>query len=582
MPIQHLRNRSRVLLPLLGLLGTSIIVGCQADGGPPAPPSAAPANATTGSTHGSSGGQGDAGRQDGETNDDLTNLLGSYTPWADPPATAKVMVGAPRDLTPLDVGDDEYRCKAQDYDVTEQFDRVLGLGAAHASVKPGMLLQGNGVQNGVFRPIPLRRAPITISIDLPIKNPVRRIDDPTSDSIQAAIASMQADADAELPSLRSNFTHTTEVVDSFDQATFAFGVDLKYAGPLVSAGLKTTFDQSREAGRQQFAVKHIEELYTITFSDERIATEADFFAPDVTAADVRKVEAGGMLGPSNAPTFVKSVTYGRLVLATASMTNQFDSKSFATAVSGGALGFSGDASVKDQYKAIASSASFNVLALGASTDEAKAALADARIQDMFGAARARTASPLYYDIHFVKSPRLTAKIGSTTRYTAQQCSLVPKACVPGGACASGWTNDGAGTCRIAASASSSVDIYDRDWKLNLNPPGYSYRLPSISGAESTTVCINAKRTGGGLYNDGTRAFDVVCGAARRTVYRNELWANNSSGVTWCWTVPVATSCDVEALGDVWTPWAQSAGEASVSFSVTEQSAPTRCYASSWQ
>jgi hypothetical protein len=316
-----------------------------------------------------------------------------------------VKSGVAQELPPVDVGDDEYRCKTQEYDVTQQHERVLGLSAAHASVKPGMLLQGNGVQNGVFRAVPVRRAPITISIDLPLKNPVRRIDDPSSDSIQAGIASLQSDADAELSSLRSNFTHTTEVVDSFEQATFGFGVDLKYAGPLVSAGLKTSFEQSSEAGHHQFAVKHIEELYTITFSDDRIATEADFFASDVTAADIAKLESGDVIGAANPPTFVKSVTYGRIVFATASVDKVYDSKAFSLAVNGGAFGFSGETSVRVQYKTMASSASFKVLALGASVDEAKAALAQAKMQDMFGAAKATTAAPLYNDIHFVKSPR---------------------------------------------------------------------------------------------------------------------------------------------------------------------------------
>lgn len=473
-----------------------------------------------------------------------------------------------------------YQCTFQDYDVTKQFDSIVGLDSHMASVRPGMILEGNGVRNGVFNPIPLPRSPLTLSIDLPIKNPTRTITNPNSATIQQAIAELQAEADAELSAdaLRSSFTHTTQVVESLEDAAFFFGVDLKYSGPLFSAGMSASFEQTRTAGTQSFAVKHVEELYTITLADDAIAKESDFFAPSVSLADIQALEAVGQLGPDNPPVYVKSVTFGRAVLATAQAQQQFDSQELGLTVQGGAFGVSADAKYTNAYKTLASSSSFQLLALGGSAAEAQKALAAAQITDIFGAARAGTAVPLYYKMHFLEGARKPAKVGSATKYTAEECAPVgAEPC--GTTCAAGWTWNGT-LCTESAIYGGTASVWDSS---GLHAGG-GFTVPAPTFASAAYVCVDAGYQDGGIFDDGQHAFDVYCGGLRMNVNRNEITGNGGARhKRWCWdNVPVNTVCSVDNLGGGWTPIFQGAGRVNVAFSTQSMETASRCYADQWQ
>src|SRR5260370_5635655 len=100
-----------------------------------------------------------------------------------------------------------------------------------------MIVQGQGGVEGQLLTVPLRRAPIVISVDLPIKNSTRAIAHPSTGTIQQAISELQIDIDGEITNLRSNFTHSSELVASFEEASLYFGVNLSYSTPLAGGGL---------------------------------------------------------------------------------------------------------------------------------------------------------------------------------------------------------------------------------------------------------------------------------------------------------------------------------------------------------
>jgi len=379
-----------------------------------------------------------------------------------------------------------------------------------------MLLQGSGVEHGVFNVVPGARSPITISINLPIPNPTREIESPNFANIQAAVESLKAEADDYLTIVPSNFTHTTEVVDSLEEASFFFDLDLDYSGPIVSAGLGVTFDAERSHTHHTYALKHIEELYTISFSDDVYVNVADFFADDFSEQDAESLSADGFIGDGNPLTYVRSVTYGRMILATAEVDQALDSSEFEATVNAGAYGVTVDSELRNDYLNMASSAAFNLLAVGGSTAEAAAALAGGQVEDIFGPARAATAAPLYYRIHFAEAPRPVARTGDTTTYVEQDCRKTrSEPCE--NVCGDAWARVDESSCTMSTSATGTWYVIDGQ------APSGGFTVPAQIDATRSRVCVRAYRTLGGLWCDDSLGVTVSCGSQSRSVSRRELW-----------------------------------------------------------
>jgi hypothetical protein len=543
------------------------------------------AESDAGSNVKGSAGSGDAsagGSGDGEA----TSLALRYPSWPDPGADTQTERGEPTIEEAFAGNNDAYVCTSQTYDVTKSFDRVLGLGAQHATAKPGMLVQGRGVLEGQFLPVPLRRSPITISVDLPLTQASRHIENPSLDTIQQAISDLQRDIDAEVEVLRSSFTHSLQLVESSEDASLYFGVDLSFSAPLWSAGLKSTFSSTRTLDTHYLAVKHIEELYTITFSDDLIATETDFLHPGVTPELIRQLEEDGVLGDENPPTYVKSITYGRIVLATAKIVEQLDTRELELIVSANGFGFDGDVEYETRYQQLASSLDFKVLALGASTAEAAAALSQAKIEDMFGEARATTAVPLYYTLNFVRSPRRPAKIGSTTTYTTQEC-------VPTGSkrpcarqCPVGWVDSGTQCASPDGAALGTVVVRSYGGSTTeATPLGAVFPVTDAEALATTAkACATAVYNNGGIWNNPNEVgYTMGCGNNARIVNRSEAWAWKTPQ-TFCWDVPAGDKCGVLSTGGGnWTPGGQDDGQNTVTFAVQQfyrpyfEAGDPRCY-----
>lgn len=525
----------------------------------------------TGSSEGDSGGMADTVGDPG----DIDAFIEKFQPWPDPAAEAKQPEGEPEISEPVFDAHQGYECEYQSYDVTESYDRVLAVGALHSEVVPGALLQGGEARKGVYNTIPAARSPVTVSVNVPIANPVRVIENPTVANLQAAIAAIQADIDAELDVVPVQaLDHETEVTESFEEASTFFGVDLDFSAPLVNVGIDTVFDHEHEVGNTSFSLRHVEELFTITFTAEEQPTPTSFFADDVTLEQLEELETAGYFGPENPPVFVKSVSYGRVVLASAATTHQYDSDAFAALINANALGSGASVETQHAYQQLAEQAQFKLLAMGVTSEDALAALHGAKIEDMFGPASALAAVPLYYEMHFMTGTRPTAKLGDAMHYTEQRCYPTgPEPCE--WACGVDWSPVDLETCtQSGGGVSGNFQIWDENWMLNVNG---SFAVPHPTDAVDARVCGSAQRTDGGIWNDGNIGFTVNCGNFSRAITRAELW----SGVGWCWDgVPVDTACWITP-GDVWTPAFQNAGWALATLSVDHYETPTRCYADEW-
>lgn len=113
---------SRTLTPLILLFALAIVAGCGQDD-PAAPGSTDPVDPA-------------------EVNQFVNGLPG----WEVP---------SDFEEPPVDLGDEEnleenqyYRCAAVEYDLKRNFEDIIAVGANATALKPGMMVQGNGVKDG--------------------------------------------------------------------------------------------------------------------------------------------------------------------------------------------------------------------------------------------------------------------------------------------------------------------------------------------------------------------------------------------------------------------------------------------------
>ena len=369
--------------------------------------------------------------------------VGAYGDWngALPDTTPSPPVALPNDVLTAANGD-AWVCQNTEHDLKKNYDDFLAPGMTSGVLWPGALIQGATLIGGTPSPITLPRSPISVSIDLAVVNPSRRVENPTSASVQEAIAALQREADSRLGDIdvvpaRVDFAKTEA------NATFQFmmelGVYAKGSVPAallgleipgkVSVGVEESASGEVSFQRHTIAVKLIQPMYTISFADEEMREPTDFLDPAVTPAQVQQAVDRGVLGPDNLPTYVKSVTYGRMVTFT--MTNTFAAEATEMQAATQAAfdlfkvgSASGGSKLTARQEAILSQSQLSVLAFGGSQESALDAIRTGELDRFFTAVPATQAVPIGYRVNYLKNSRV-ATLGLGTKYTQSQCTAVP-------------------------------------------------------------------------------------------------------------------------------------------------------------
>ena len=338
---------------------------------------------------------------------------------------------------PVDLGDQEdfeanqyYRCEAVEYDLKRNFDDIIAVGANATALKPGMIVQGNGVKDGSLSTIGLKRSPLSLSINLALEDPSRTVENPSSSTIQDAIASLQRDADDRLGNLDvvpAQINFKAESAYSVQQAMLSAGLSVRYSAVLASGSVAGSLSQSSSVKRRSVLVKLLQPMYTISFADDEKAEPADFFAPDLMEADFERQREQGTMGPGNLPCYVQSVTYGRMVVYAMTTTETTTDEEYKLAVQASYGAWSGSGSVNTRQRELVQNSTIEVQVFGgtqgAGLDAIKAALKNGDFSVFLQPAPATTAVPLSYRINDLKN-RQPAVIGDATKFTVRQCEPV--------------------------------------------------------------------------------------------------------------------------------------------------------------
>jgi hypothetical protein len=130
-----------------------------------------------------------------------------------------------------------------------------------------MLVQGRGVRDGTLSVIGLERAPVAISINLALENPTRWIENPTSATIQDAVASLQREADTRLGNLDvipAQISFQVKEAYSFEQAMLDAGISLKDSSVLANGNVGASLRRTSNRKSHTVIVKLFQPMYTIS------------------------------------------------------------------------------------------------------------------------------------------------------------------------------------------------------------------------------------------------------------------------------------------------------------------------------
>ncbi len=157
-----------------------------------------------------------------------------------------------------------FDCTSFDHESHGNYDKIVWLAEQTGPVKPGLVLQGKPFKSGQLQPLPIKRTPIKISINLAVPTASRTVENPDTASIQDAISKFQAEADA-LPDVPGNIEHTVEEVTKSEQISLSLGLHASYSGVLASASLDTNLTQEMGLTQHTVVARLVQPVYTVSF-----------------------------------------------------------------------------------------------------------------------------------------------------------------------------------------------------------------------------------------------------------------------------------------------------------------------------
>ncbi len=356
---------------------------------------------------------------------------------ADP---APVETSAPATTKVPGEGGTNYQCTYTDYSLTKVPEKFVALNPNADVLWPGSLVQGKSMGGGILDPIPVKRAPGTITMTLASGGGGPFFKKMESPSLSAAIQAQNEILDSYTGATPAKFSYSFQSIYSSEQ--LAVAVDANVEGTNWAASAALSVDKKDEKSR--FLVQFSQEYFTMAFDPPEGA--AGVFAPGVTSKDLEPYAAAG-----NPPVYVASVTYGRIFyILFESSASQLDLEvAVKGSYSGPSINASGSASAA--WQKIINESTVKAYGLGGNAEMAIGAVTGASQFEKIATFLTKGANfdknnpgvPISYTIrHLTDSSQV--RLALTTEYTAKNCTPLTKGC--DGVEGSGKVVDKCGVC----------------------------------------------------------------------------------------------------------------------------------------
>jgi hypothetical protein len=387
---------------------------------------------------GSAGSAGTGGSTYTPAGDDVQAFLSKLAAWEQPPDASETTTDLPVENRSLVVNGatQAFKCARVQHDIVANHDEVLNFDIGSQYVLPGIILQGEPFQAGELAPIPFspgKRAPIKLYVNVAGTDSASEVaNPPTTAGLTTALAILQQRAElAAGENFAAKVSYSHNEVQSMEQLKWSLGLDFNYDGAFTDVGFQAAFANQEKVDKHTVVMKLQQDMYTVSFAYDELMRAADFFTDQLTSKDLQQLERDGYLSAVNQPVFVSSVTYGRMVVFTATSTRSESASSISQALQlsydsmvGGSGSFNEEAAAEAQ--ATLSNLEIKVLALGGNSDSISTAIQAGHWTELFSKPDILSAVPLRYVTRSMSKNRPIARLGDTTQFTTSECTLVPK------------------------------------------------------------------------------------------------------------------------------------------------------------
>jgi len=311
-----------------------------------------------------------------------------------------------------------YVCSMTSCSITETPEAIATFDPSTEILWLGSLIQGKTYLGGLaaMEELPIRqRDPLTIALQLINEDVHRTVDDPTMATVNQAIGELVTSAENSGYEPSSTMSFEKKDCYSLEQGMLKMGMSVSYMGASVSTQLEMnqTFEQ------QSVVAFFRQRMFTVSLVLPQ--TPGEFFSRDFTVGDMKAQEDLGRIGPGNLPTFVSSITYGRILVMTMTSTySETEMKAALQASYDGIVDVSGE--VSTEQLEILRNSTINIVAVGGEEGNARDLIRTGDLGAYFMNDVALTSAvPISYTIRNLANNSL-AQVSETTDYEILECS----------------------------------------------------------------------------------------------------------------------------------------------------------------
>ncbi len=397
-----------------------------------------------------------------------------------------------------------------------KMDKISILKPTTGIIYPGaLIIADRNLAEGLPTPITLKRAPLTLRVDLPglTQNGTRVINDPKNSNVQSAMNEMLEEWNAK-PSSQGYVNASSSILRvekaySSEQLALSLGFRLDWADNSVSAATKLNTSSENEV-----TVAFFQQIfYTIAMNPPE--KPSDVFDPSVSAADLKVV-----MGDAHPPAYIRSVDYGRTIMVrmeTSKKTTSVDLEGALKYATAPATVINAD--LKFKYDQVLKNSIFTVYTVGGNAETTSLVTVggtdlsglQAAIQKDARYRRDNPGVPIAYTVAFLKD-NTTASVKASSDYVETECIEYPNAFIK-------LVHNGAYVGRFNVTwqePNQQGNLVDKAWSSGEKTAGYTYTL-DLPG-DAVNIKIKGEAATGLVWDPWGEAINKVLPSPTNCTY----------------------------------------------------------------
>lgn len=325
------------------------------------------------------------------------------------------------------VGIDEYSCTNENYSMTETPEEFVAIDPDLSVLWLGNLIQGNShLQLGSLAELSIReRAPMVISINLLRENNTRTVAKPSLGSVNSAIGELVDDAVKDGHEAASDARYVSREAHSTEQTSLQLGFTAEYLGSSASASLEV----EKQAEENTFFAYFIQNAFTASI--ELPDAPHSMVNEDLAQSQLDDLKARGVIGESNPPLYISSISYGRVLIYKITSSHSRERIRAAISASYDGLADIGGYAKSDLEETL-TTANIEIAAFGGHQSSIESLIRAGELKGYFsGDTKLTSMRPISFEIRNLQDNSI-AQISRTTEYSVKKCTHVGKTVKPVG------------------------------------------------------------------------------------------------------------------------------------------------------